>query len=68
MMTPRLMSTAPRQESRLGASMVMRLCTPKAITSSEHRRLATRLGDTSCSDLISVVKASSADNDKPGDN
>ena len=63
-----MMRPAPRQESRLGASMVIRLCTPKASTSSTHRRLDTRLGETSCSDFTAVVNASSPDSDRPGDN
>ena len=67
MMTPVMIKPAPTQERRLGTSMVMRLCTPKASTSSTHLRLATRLGDTSCSDLVRVVKASSPDSDKPGE-
>ena len=65
MMTPSMMRPAPRQERGLGSSIVIRLCTPKASTSSTHRRLDTRLGDTSCSDLVSVVKANSPDSDKP---
>ena len=65
MMTPMMIKPAPTQERMLGTSMVMRLCTPKASTSSTHLRLDTRLGDTSCSDLVRVVKASNPDSDKP---
>ena len=65
-MTPMMIKPAPTQERRLGTSMVMRLCTPKASTSSTHLRLDTRLGDTSCSDLVRAVKASNPDSDNPG--
>ena len=45
---------------------VSRLWTAKATTSSTQRRLATRLGEASCSDRVSVVKATSPDTDNPG--
>ena len=46
---------------------VRRLWTAKATTSSTQRRLATRLGEASCSDLVSVVKATSPDTDRAED-
>merc|ERR1719195_2444575 len=63
--TPRMMRQPPRLATRLGAVEVSRLWTAKATTSSTQRRLATRLGEASCSDLVSVVKATSPDTDNP---
>ena len=53
--------------TRLGRVEVSRLWTAKATTSSTQRRLATRLGEASCSDRVSVVKATSPDTDNPGE-
>ena len=62
-----MMRPPPVLATRLGAVEVSRLWTAKAATSSTQRRLATRLGDTSCSDLVSVVKATSPDTDRAED-
>ena len=59
------MRPPPRQESRLGARPVMMLWTQKARTSSRVLRLATRLGEMSCRDLVRVVKANSPERARP---
>ena len=59
------MRPPPRQESRPGARPVTMLWTQKARTSSRVLRLATRLGEMSCRDLVRVVKASSPDRARP---
>ena len=68
MMTPRMMRPPPLQVMMLGSWRVIRLWTANARTSSiQHWRLDTRLGETSCSDLVRVVKARRPDTDSPGD-
>ena len=68
MITPMMMRPPPTQEMILGTWRVIRLWTANARTSSiQHWRLETRLGETSCSDLVRVVKARRPDTDSPGD-
>ena len=65
MITPIMMRPPPTQEMILGTWREIRLWTANARTSSTHRRLDTRLGETSCSDLVRVVKARRPDTDSP---
>ena len=65
MTTPRMMRTPPVEVTRSGMVPVIRLWTQKAMTSSRHRRPATRLGEISWRDKVRVVKATSPERDKP---
>ena len=59
------MRPPPRQESRPGARPVTMLWTQKARTSSRVLRLATRLGEMSCRDLVRVVNANNPERARP---
>ena len=62
---PISMRPPPTQERTPGARPVTRLWTQKARTSSRVLRLATRLGEMSCRDLVRVVKATRPEKASP---
>ena len=59
------MSPPPSQERVCGGCPVMTAWTRKARTNSRDLRLATRLGEMSCRERVSVVKATSPDTPSP---
>ena len=63
-----MMSPPPSQERRGGATPVMTLWQMKANTSSEALRLATRLGEITFRDMVSVAKAINPENAIPRNN